>query len=264
MTSDLLKNKTVWIVGAAGAIGHATALRFTMCGAAVVLSGRNEDSLRRLADELESLDMTRPSVVPVDITNRESVDFGAQAAISALGKVDTLINSTTNPIFADFMDLTDEDWMAVMDAKAFGYMRTARAILPHFRMNGGGAIINVSGRGGHQPTSPAHLAGSLANGAVNTLTKGLANLYGDEGIRVNAVAPGPVESERYNRISQANQLVSDTMNLKPKPGAGTDNTLGYMSAPNDIADAIVFLASDMSRFLTGETLRVDGGGTVAM
>lgn len=264
MTNDLLKYKTAWIVGAAGAIGHATALRFAMYGAAVVLSGRNEDNLRRLADEFESQAMPRPAIVPVDITSRESVDSGAQAAISALGKVDILINSTTNPIFADFMDLTDEDWMAVMNAKAFGYMRTARAILPHFKKNGGGTIINVSGRGGHQPTSPSHLAGSLANGAVNTLTKGLANMYGGDGIRVNAVAPGPVKSERYDRIAKANQLVSDAMELKPRPGTGTDNSLGYMSGPNEIADTIAFLASDLSRFMTGETLRVDGGGTVAM
>tara|TARA_R110002096_G_scaffold358033_4_gene551179 strand:+ start:94 stop:420 length:327 start_codon:yes stop_codon:yes gene_type:complete len=108
------------------------------------------------------------------------------------------------------------------------------------------------------------MAGSITNGAVNTLTKGLANMYGPEGIRVNAVAPGPVKSERYDRISKANQVVSDAMNLKSRAGTGTDNTLGYMSTPNDIADAIVFLASDMGRFMTGEILRVDGGGTVAL
>jgi len=264
MTSDLLKDRNAWIVGAAGAIGRATALRFAMQGAAVVLSGRNEKTLNLLADEFTVGGLPRPAVVPVDVTSRESVDVGAAAAIAALGKVDILVNSTTNPIFADFMKLTDEDWFAVMDAKAFGYMRTARAILPHFRKNGSGSIINVSGRGGHQPTSPSHLAGSLANGAVNTLTKGLANMYGQEGIRVNAVAPGPVKSERYDRISKANQVVSDALNLKPRVGTGTDNTLGYMSNTDDIADAMVFLASDLSRFLTGETLRVDGGGTVAM
>jgi len=260
--TELLSNKTAWVTGAGGAIGTEICRRFAEHGAQIVLSGRNETTLRELAEALP--DSANPMVMVLDITDREAVDNAAADIIKAFGTLDIVVNSTTCPIFANFLDLTDEDWMAVLDAKALGYMRSSRAVLPHMQKNGAGVIVNISGRGGHQPNSPAHLAGSCANAAVNTLTKGLANIYGPDGIRINAIAPGPVRTPRYDAIAAANKAISGKANNPERSGAAASNPLGEMSEVGDIADAALYLASDMSRFVTGVVLQVDGGGTASL
>lgn len=258
---QLLAEKTAWITGAAGAIGAEIARVFVAEGARVALSGRNPKTLEALSSSLPS---GSSIIIPLDVTDRASVDAAAEKIISEFGNLDILVNSTTNPIFADFHDLADEDWLAVIDAKALGYMRTSRAVLPHMATNGSGAIVNISGRGGHQPNSPSHLAGSCANGAVNTLTKGLANIYGPKGVRLNAIAPGPVRSPRYEKIAAANVAVAAKQEAAERSGAAVANPLGEQSEPRDIADAALYLASGLSRFVTGIVLQTDGGGTPSL
>lgn len=258
----LLEGKTAWVTGAAGALGAEICRRFADEGANIALSGRNVDALNKVADGLNA--RIKSKVFVMDVVNRDDVDTTAKAVAAAFGGVDILVNSTTNPIFANFFDLSDEDWMAVIDAKALGYMRTSRAILPFMFKNGGGNIINVSGRGGHQPNSPSHLAGSCANAAVNTLTKGLANIYGPQGVRINAIAPGPVRSPRYDKIAAANDKISGVSGDSSRSGAKVSNPLGEVAEAGDIADAALYLASDLSRFVTGTIMQIDGGGTASL
>ncbi|SLN63987.1 SDR family NAD(P)-dependent oxidoreductase [Oceanibacterium hippocampi] len=260
--SGMLDGKVAWVVGAAGAIGAETCRRFAAEGASVVLSGRNEASLAEVADALPA--SARATVSVIDVTDRPQVDAAAADLIGKFGRIDILVNSTTCPIFAELDKLSDDDWMAVLDAKVLGYMRTARAVLPHMSKQGTGSIINVSGRGGHQPNSPSHLAGSCSNGAVNTLTKGLANIYGPRGIRVNAIAPGPVRSPRYEVIAAANRAIAAKSGNPERSGSSAANPLGEMSEVGDIADAALYLASGLSGFVTGIVLQVDGGGTASL
>lgn len=261
MSSKLLENKTAWVVGAAGAIGAATCARFAEEGARIVLSGRKEKSLEEVAERLPG-GKEATFVQPMDIVDRAQVEAAADAAVSRFGGVDVLVNSTTLPMFDDYARLADKDWMGVMDAKFLGYMRTARAILPHMAKRGSGSIINVSGRGGHQPDIPAHLAGSCANGAVNTLTKGLANIYGAKGIRINAISPGPVRSPRYDRIAAADRDLASNKTADVQPSAV--GVLGPQAELEDIANAALYLGSDLGKYLTGIVLQVDGGGTKAL
>lgn len=259
-----LEGKIAWVTGAAGAIGLEVCRRFVREGAQLVVSGRNAASLEGLAGEIESAGGAAPLVLSLDVTQRAPVDAAAARIMERFGRLDILVNSTTNPIFADFQDLADDDWIAVLEAKFMAYMRTSRAAIPHMVAGGGGAVINVSGRGGHQPNSPSHLAGSCTNGAVNTLTKGLANLYGPQGVRVNAVAPGPVVSERYRRIQAANQAVAAKRGTPERSGTAVASPLGEMAQPDEIADVVFFLASDLSRYMTGCILQTDGGGTASL
>src|SRR5690606_37423729 len=106
------------------------------------------------------------------------------------------------------------------------------------------------------------LPGSAANAAVNVLTKGLANIYGPRGIRINAVAPGPIASQRYDRIAEANRRLGEKSGTAR---AGSPRApLGDIGQPSDVADAVCYLASDRARHITGIVLQVDGGGTAAL
>lgn len=259
--SDRLDDQVVWV---AGAIGRAVCHGFAQAGARLALSARDGDRLAELAAALPGAGAH--ILAPCNVADAAQVTATAQAVRRQAGRVDVLVNTTAAPRFGDVLELTDADWLAVFQTKVLAYMRTARAVVPTMIEAGGGAIVNVSGRGGHQPSAPAHLPGSCANGAVNTLTKGLANLYGRHGIRVNAVAPGPVASERYRCISAANQAVA-AAGGEAGGGAGRaagSGPLGDVADPAQVADAIRFLASPRAGFVTGIVLQVDGGGTASL
>lgn len=258
-----ISGKTAWICGATGALGSAIARALAAEGAALVLSARNGDALRALADEIlagSAAGSPQPVLaIPVDIGSREQVDRAATRAIAERGSIDILVNTVALQVFGDFLALSDGDWDSVFQAKHFGYMRTMRAVIPHMAARGSGRIINISGRGGHQPSSLSHLPGSSANAAVNLLTKGLADQYGSRGLRINAVAPGPVHSPRLERLSAANETIAD----QAAGGGRATNTVGT-GQPSDIAAIVVFLASPQSSHLNGIVVHADGGSTVSL
>ncbi len=187
----------------------------------------------------------------VDICDSAGVERAVQEIIREHGGIDGLVNSTSLSIFGDFEQLSDAQWLQVLDAKLLGYVRTMRAVLPHMAERGSGGIVNISGRGGRQPT-PAHLPGGAANAAVNLVTKGIADIYFKRGLRANVVAPGPIASARFEKIRASNDQVAGG----ERPRAALD----HMGTPEDVADAVAWLLSDQSRHTTGAVIPVDGGG----
>lgn len=232
------ENQVIWVSGATGTLGAAVALFLAKDGATVVASGRNRQ-------RLPSHENIHPHVA--DVTNNGSLTLLVENAISRFGRIDGLVTSTTVPIFGDFLDLTDDDWLAVINTKLLGTTRAIKAVLPHFISRGEGNVVVLSGRGGLQPP-PQHLPGSSVNAALNLLVHGLATQYGPMGIRVNAISPGPIQSPRSDAIVAAgNGKVAQT----PIAGPGL---------PSDVAEAVAFMLSQRSRFISGTNLLIDGGG----
>ncbi|MGI4811874.1 MAG: SDR family NAD(P)-dependent oxidoreductase, partial [Janthinobacterium lividum] len=188
------------------------------------------------------------------IRSNDSVQRAFEQALQATGHVDWLVNSTSLSIFGDPLALEDDDWSAVLDTKLLGYVRTTRVVIRHLlETERAGAIVNISGRGGRQPKA-VHLPGGAANAAVNLLTKGFADAYGARGIRVNAVAPGPIDSSRLaelDAVLAANPRV-DTSGREPT------------GRPENIASAVAYLLSDEAAFINGTVLAVDGGSLKAV
>lgn len=246
----LLQGKVAWLVGASGAIGQSIGERLAGAGATVVLSSRSADKIEALAASIAK-GGGKARARRTDITDNADVQAAAADIIAREGRIDCLVNSTSLSIFGDFLELTDEDWHKVLDAKLMGYLRTMRAAIPHMIRQGGGSIVNISGRGGRQPT-PAHLPGGSANAAVNLVSKGLADTYWKNGVRINVIAPGPIVSARFEKIQASNERVT---------GGNVPNAaLNRMGRPEDVAEAVVWLLSDGARHTTGAVLPVDGGG----
>lgn len=251
-----LDNKIAWVIGARGSLGSAIARTLALAGAQVVMSSRSARDLKSTAKDIESVAPKRTRVASLDLQSRASVDRVAKGIVRDHGRIDVLVNCTAAPIFGDFLTLSDEQWDTVLQSKLYGYMRSMRAVIPYMLEQGGGAIVNVSGRGGRQPT-PAHLPGSCANIAVNTLTKGLADIYGSRNIRINAVAPGPIDTARHHAIAASNEKLK-------KADAKKNPPLGRLGRAEEVAEAVLFLASSRASYTTGVTLQVDGGGTATI
>lgn len=248
----LLTERVVWITGASGAIGAAIAQRCGAEGAQVILSGRSLDKLDVLAAKLHGYGYSA-CAIQTDIRDLASVRQSARQIIERYQRIDCLVNSTSISAFGSFLELTDEAWLDVLDTKLLGYMRTMRAVLPHMQSKGAGSIVNISGRSGRQPTT-THLPGACANAAINVLDKGLADAMLDAGIRINTVSPGPIVSERFEKLQNMTAGLPGHQVQQFKQ-AGT---------PEDVANATVWLLSDQARHITGTVISVDGGATACV
>jgi NAD(P)-dependent dehydrogenase (short-subunit alcohol dehydrogenase family) len=244
MMSDEFEGKSVWVIGASGALGGAVATAFLQRGATVFLSARNEGALKEIAEASPH----KAHILPVDIGSEENVKAAVASIIDRVGRIDVLVNSTSVSTFKDFIELDDAAWRQVFEAKLFAYVRTMRVALPHMRKQKSGVIINVSGTSGKHPAFESHIAGGAGNAAVNLMSKAVANIYGAENIRINCIAPGPIQSARWSSLSSS---LNST-------GAGEGRSPGTRE---DIAEAAIFLASERAKHIQGVVLTVDGGMT---
>ena len=249
-SNRMLEGQVAWVIGASGAIGSVIAQALATQGATVVVSGRKQDVLETLCNRITAAGGLA-KLWPVDICKSAELDAVASSIIAEFGRIDALVNTTSLSIFGDFLELSDAQWLEVLDAKLLGYMRSMRAVLPYMAKRGSGSIVNISGRGGKQPT-PIHLPGGCANAAVNLLSKGIADIYFTQGIRVNVVAPGPIESPRFSVIKSTQE--------KAYGGTSPPKASDRMGTAADVADAVMWLLSDASRHTTGAVIPVDGGG----
>ncbi|MFF7709045.1 SDR family oxidoreductase [Pseudomonas sp. NPDC007930] len=225
-----------WVTGASGALGSAIALHLHRSGAQVVASSREITRLPVPTELWWSL--------AVDVAHEQAVGRAVGQIVERYGRVDGLVTCTTGPGFGDFHTLQDDVWATVLDTKLMGSVRAVRAVLPGMLARHRGSIVMLTGRGGSVPP-PRHLPGSCANAALNLLAQGLATQYGEQGIRVNTVAPGPIASPRLEQM---------------KAGvAAATSALGGPGRPEDVAAAVAFLLSEQAAHITGICLPVDGG-----
>jgi 3-oxoacyl-[acyl-carrier protein] reductase len=243
---DLLNGKTVLVTAAAGTgIGFATAKRCAEEGARVMLSDMHERRLGEAADRLEKHTGTRPAIQRCDVTNEDDVRGLIDAAVSSLGHVDVLVNNAGLGGHARIVDMTDDQWSKVLDVTLNGTFRMMRAVLPHMLERGSGAIVNnASVLGWRAQEGQAHYAAAKAG--VMALTRCAAIEAAESGVRINAVAPSLAMHEFLSKVTPDGLLQELTER----------EAFGRAAEPWEVANVIVFLASDLSSYLTGESLAV--------
>lgn len=244
-----LSGKRVVITGAGGGLGRAFAQAFAGEGAIVVAADINEATAIETARIIAASGGTSTAAV-VDVTNRASTEALAEAAAASMGGIDVLINNAAIYAGLERRGLEDIDeavWDRVMAVNVKGPWQTTRAVVPHMRKAGGGAIINISSAT-VMSGSPQWLHYVSSKGAIIAMTRAMARELGDDFITVNALAPGFTLTEASLGLME-NAAAYGVTRGAIKRAAGSDDMVG----------AALFLASPRANFITGQTLVVDGG-----
>jgi NAD(P)-dependent dehydrogenase (short-subunit alcohol dehydrogenase family) len=239
----------VLITGALTGIARATALAFARKGAKVVASGRHEDAGAALAAELRAAG-AEAEFIRADVRHEEDVRALVDATIKRFGRLDVAVNAAgTEGKPGPATEQTAESYAATFDTNVLGTILSMKHELRVMQAQGSGSIINISSTFGHEGGAGASIYAASKH-AVEGLTKSVALEFGASGIRVNAVAPGPIQTPMLDRFTGGEEV---------KAYLATLNAQKRIGQPDEIARAVLYLASDDASFVTGHILNVDGG-----
>jgi NAD(P)-dependent dehydrogenase (short-subunit alcohol dehydrogenase family) len=251
-TNDM-GNPVVVITGAFAGIGRATAMAFAGLGARVVISGRNEAAGKALLKELVAMGAPTEMVL-TDVRREDDIKNLIQKAVDRFGRIDIAVNNAgTEGQPGPVVEQTPESYLAMFDTNVLGVLLCMKHEMQAMISQGSGSIVNVSSTMGQRGAPNASLY-TASKHAVEGLTKSAALEGTAHGIRVNAVAPGPVETELLNRFTGTADRKAMMLQTVPMKRAGT---------PEEIADAIVFVSSAKASFITGQIISVNGGKTAS-
>lgn len=249
----ILQGKTALITGGAAGIGRATAELFAREGAALVLVDINKDQGIGLVESLSKVG-AQAIFIPGDVTRAEVCREAVQAAVEEFGRIDILFNNAGIIRRADVVETSEADWERVLEVNLKSVFLMSKFTLPVMVVAGGGSIIN-SGSGWGLKGGAKAAAYCAAKAAVVNLTRAMAIDHGPQNVRVNCICPGDTDTEMLR--SEAQQLKIDEQAFLMEAAL---RPLGRFGQPMEIAQAVLFLASEAASYVSGAVLVVDGGG----
>lgn len=253
-----LNHKHILITGGSKGIGLACAYAFLAEGAKVSLVSRDPANLAaaRLALE-KDFASDRIFTCAADLRDAQAAVVALDAAQSHMGEVDVLVNSAGAAKRTPAHELTPQSWLDAMQAKYFSYIHMIDPVIKRMAARGQGNIVNVVGNGG-KVASAIHIPGGAANAALMLASAGLATAYAPQGIRVNAVNPGLTYTDRLHEGFAADARVQGISPEDIMRNAVARIPLGRMASPEEVANAVVFLASSKASYITGISMSMDG------
>jgi len=244
------------VTGAASGIGAATARRLVAGGGRVVVTDRNPDAVRALADELGE----RALALELDVTSEPSWRAAIARALEAFGRLDALVLNAGVSFGAPITETSVEDWRRVHAVNLDGVFLGLKHGIPALRRAGGGAVVIVSSASGVR-AQPGAAAYSSSKAGALALTRAAAREYAADGIRINAVVPAGVETPMWSTMPFFQQLVDERGERGAWQALSGDTPLGRFAKPEEVAATIAFLLSPDASYITGAQMTVDGGYT---
>jgi 3-oxoacyl-[acyl-carrier protein] reductase len=247
-----LRDRVCLVTGSTSGIGLETAKVLVAEGARVAVTGRDPDRVERARAETGAA---------LGVVSDLSDPSAPERLISEVGPIDCLVNNVGEAYQVAFEDLTDEQWESMWQLNVMSYVRCIRAVLPQMRERKRGVIVNVSSTAGKRPSTgmPNY---SVTKAAVLSLSRLVADLYAKDGIRCNAVAPGPTATEAWlaeGGLADQQGTRSNKTRVEVIEAVGAGRPLGRLAEPEEIAAVICFLCSERASYVTGSAWSADGG-----
>jgi 3-oxoacyl-[acyl-carrier protein] reductase len=253
-----LKRKVAIVAASSKGIGKAVAAGLAAEGARVTMLARNEAELRQSAEEIGKQYQADILAVPADVTRYEDIRRVVQRTLERWGAVNILVANAGGPPLGDFAEQDDARWEEAFQLTLMSVVRLVREVRPHMQRAGGGAVVTVQSTSVKSPLDHMILSNSLRSGVIG-LAKSLSLELAQDGIRVNNVLPGAILTDRLrHHLGERAQRLGKTFE-EVRGMREAQIPLGHLGAPEDVANMIVFLASDRAQYVTGVTVQVDGG-----
>ncbi|HTY37330.1 MAG TPA: SDR family oxidoreductase [Bacteroidota bacterium] len=253
-----LRNKIALVAAASQGLGKASALSLAKEGASLVICSRNEQAIRRAAEEIKS--KTGATVVPVtaDVSRGEDIERFVGTAMKQFGTVHVLVNNAGGPPTGHILNMTDEEWAKGVQLTLMSVVRFIRTVLPPMESQHWGRIISIVSIAAKQPINELLISSTLRPGILG-LTKVIANQYAKDNITINTVCPGLILTARQQELS-ASRAADKNMTLEEYLSESARTIpAGRLGRPEEIGDVVTFLASEQASYINGVNLLVDGG-----
>ena len=248
-----LEGRVAMVTGGGSGIGRGIALHLAEMGCAVAVLDKDADGAAACAGSIAKRG-GKAIAVACDVTSSADCRGAAKQTLDTFGRIDILCNNAGVTVRKDVVALQEDEWDAVIDVTLKGVYQLSREVIPHFVRQGSGVIVNT-GSGWSLKAGPKAAAYCAAKAGVLNLTRAMAIDHGKDNIRVNCVCPGDVDTPMLaSECAQLGEARDQFMK------AAADRPLRRVGTPDDVADAVLFLASDMAKWITGACLVVDGGG----
>jgi 3-oxoacyl-[acyl-carrier protein] reductase len=253
-----LKNRVALVAASSQGIGLATAEAFAAEGCRVAMCARNSQTLEAAADKIRKQHRAEVFAEAFDVTDPAAVSRFVASVTAKFGSVDICVTNAGGPPAKGFLAATLDDWQRAIEANFLSTVYFAREVIPHMQRKHWGRIITITSITTKQPVTDLVLSNAV-RAAVVGLVKSLANEFGKDGILVNNVGPGFTATDRLKELAKARSAASGKNEQEIFDAWAADAPLKRLGEPREVADTIVWLASERASYVTGQTVLADGG-----
>lgn len=253
-----LKNRVAIVAASSQGLGRATAEAFAAEGCRLAMCSRNADAIRATAEQIRTKYPVEILALPVDVTDANAVHDFVDQTVRKFGTVDICVTNAGGPPAKGFLATTLDDWRNAVNANFLSVVFFAREVIPHMQRQHWGRIITITSITTKQPVGDLVLSNAVRTAVVG-LVKSLANEFGKDGILVNNVGPGYTATDRLIDLAKRRSAASGKSEKEIVDSWAADAPLKRIGEPRELADTIVWLASERASYITGQTILVDGG-----
>ena len=253
-----LKNRVAIVAASSQGIGRATAEAFAAEGCRLAMCARKQEALQTAAEKIQKQSNAEVLAEPLDVTDASAVHRFVETVVNRFGGVDICVTNAGGPPAKGFLAASLDDWRNAVELNFLSTVYFAREVIPHMQRKSWGRIITITSITTKQPVADLVLSNAV-RAAVVGLVKSLANEFGKDGILVNNVGPGYTATDRLKDLAKSRSVAMGKSEDEIFQGWAVEAPLKRLGEPREVADAIVWLASERASYITGQTILVDGG-----